>query len=175
MRLFFEGHNCWLDRGTIGNNLSENDIKEIIIAEILNHSNHIRGVFAAQGENHCFYFPENCTNEGSNIIRTFGDREELVRSQTESWRAINSYARVKYSLGLDGCCGHCGGTGINPSLIMSCCAYCDGTKVQLRNAIPENFMCKPIEEYSHDKRRYVKWHSHYSSLRNALAECRVVN
>lgn len=175
MRLFFEGHNCWLERRSFGDNLSEDQIKEFIIAEILNYSNHIQNVAAAQGDAHCFYFPEKWADAGSNIVRTFGDREELVRSQTESWRTINSYARVKYALGPDDCCGHCGGTGVNPALIMSHCAYCDGTKVQLRHTIPENFICKPIEDHSHDKKKYEKWVQHYNSLRKALDECRIVD
>jgi hypothetical protein len=175
MRLFFEGHNCWLERRSFGNNLSEGQIKEFIIAEILNYSNHIRNVAAAQGDAHCFYFPEFASAEGSNIVRTFGETEDFVRSQSDSWRTINSYHRVRYSLGHDNCCGYCGGTGINPALIMSHCAYCDGTKVQLRHAIPENFMCKPIEEHSHDKKKYGKWVEHYNSLRNALDECSVID
>ncbi|WP_315921441.1 hypothetical protein [Mesorhizobium sp. SP-1A] len=174
MRLFFKGNNCWFDKGVFADNMPEDELKAVLRDEILKHSSYIRDTVAIQGNEHSLLFPEDFATEPENLVRAYRYTEAVVRAKTESWRTINSYDKVQYSLAADGCCRHCGGTGRDPSTILSCCAYCDGTKVQIRKAIPENFMQKPLDEHTFAKKEYEKWLKRHLKLREALAECRQI-
>ena len=174
MRLFFKVNNCWFDKGVFADNMSEDELKAVLVDEILKASSHIRDTAAFQGNEHSFHFPEDFATRPNNLVRTYRFTEEVVHSKSESWRTINSYDKIHYSLAADGCCRHCGGTGSEPSMMLSCCSYCDGTKVQVRKAIPENFMQKPLEEHVFAKKAYEKWLKRHLKLREALSKCAVL-
>lgn len=175
MHLFVKQHSGWRDRGSVPKNMTDDEFREYLKAEVIEINTDIakRISEARQARSVIsFHYPDDPLEEDkSNDFVFFNGpaQEYLVRTHRD-WRTT----RVQYRLSPEGCCSRCAGSGIDANLGFKCCSYCDGTKIQIRNAIPDNFEAKPVSDNEFQLKTYRKWRSHYEKVRSVLAECPVM-